>query len=97
MALSINKDDTRSSSEDDSEDLMRYYIQSSPNHSEIAHFVQLAAPQHKMLPGQRASLAKQGLLMARGLTRIGEVASISTEGGGQSRELGWGWRRTGRT
>lgn len=43
-----------------------------------------------MLPGQRASLAKQGPVMARGLTRTGEVASISMEGRGQSKELGWG-------
>lgn len=34
--------------------------------------------------------------MARGLTRTGEVASISMEGRGQSKELGWGWRGTGR-
>lgn len=34
--------------------------------------------------------------MARGLTGTGEVASTSTDGRGQSRELGWGWKGVAR-
>lgn len=30
--------------------------------------------------------------MARALTRMGELASTSMEGRGQSMELGWGWK-----
>lgn len=32
--------------------------------------------------------------MVRGLTKTEEVACISMEGRGQSRELGWGWEGT---